>query len=128
MTRQQLGLALRDLGELAFEGFGNTGVKRASRLAQQRAICRVLHQGMFEQVPRIRRQTLSEQQTSLNETVERPKPMPQRHRSAGLHVRLCCRPRHPGARIAGGIGLLNDGTVVKPVRTRIAAAGADHNR
>ncbi len=69
--RQDLGLALGDLGELAFKGFGDTGVKRASRLAQQRAIGRVLHQGMLEQVARLRRHALPEQQACLNETVER---------------------------------------------------------
>ena len=71
VTRQQLRLALGNLGELAFEGFGDTGVKCASRLAQQRAIGRVLHQGMLEQVGRMRRHTLPEQQTSRNETVQR---------------------------------------------------------
>jgi AmmeMemoRadiSam system protein B len=35
-------------------------VKRVSRLAQQRAIGRVLHQGMLEQVGRIRRHALLE--------------------------------------------------------------------
>ena len=71
VTRQQLRLALGDLGELAFEGFGDASVKRASRLAQQRAIGRVLHQGMLEQIGRMRRHALPEQQTSRNETVER---------------------------------------------------------
>jgi hypothetical protein len=33
---QDLGLALGSLGELAFEGCGDTGLKRSSRLAQQR--------------------------------------------------------------------------------------------
>ena len=33
MTRQKLRLALGNVGELAFKGFGDTGVKRASRLA-----------------------------------------------------------------------------------------------
>ena len=65
MMRQQLRLALGDLGELAFKGFGDTGVKRASWLAQQRAIGRVLHQGMLEQVGRMRRHALPEQQAGL---------------------------------------------------------------
>ena len=43
VARQELGLALGDVGELAFEGFGDAGVKRASRLAQQSAIGGVLH-------------------------------------------------------------------------------------
>src|SRR3984885_15970021 len=38
VTRQVLRLALDNLGELAFEGFGDAGVKRAARLTQQRAI------------------------------------------------------------------------------------------
>jgi hypothetical protein len=69
--RQDLGLSLRDLAEPTFEGFRDTGVKRASRLAQQRAIGRVLHQGMLEQVARLRRHTLQRQQACLNETVDR---------------------------------------------------------
>ena len=69
VTRQQFRLALGDFGELAFEGFGNAGMKRASRLAQQRAISRVLHQGMLEQVARMRRHALPEQQTGGHETV-----------------------------------------------------------
>src|SRR5262245_36169195 len=32
VTRQQLGLILRDLGELTFEGFVDSGVQRTSRL------------------------------------------------------------------------------------------------
>ena len=63
VTRQQLRLVLGDLRELAFKGFGDTGVKRASRLAQQRAIGRVLHQRMLEQIGRMRRHALPEQQT-----------------------------------------------------------------
>ena len=71
MTRQQLRLVLGNIGELAFEGFGDAGVKRASRLAQQRAVGRVLHQGVLEQIGRVRRHALPEQQTGRNETVER---------------------------------------------------------
>jgi hypothetical protein len=37
VMRQDLRPALGSLGELAFDGFGDPGVKRASRLAQQRA-------------------------------------------------------------------------------------------
>ena len=69
--RQDLGPALGSLGEFCFKGFGDTGVERASRLAQQRAIGRVLHQGMLEQVARLRREALPEQQACLQETVER---------------------------------------------------------
>ena len=43
----------------------------AALLAQQRAIGSVLHQSMLEQVSRMRRHSLPEQQPSLNETVER---------------------------------------------------------
>jgi hypothetical protein len=41
---------LGDLSELAFEYFGDPGMKRSTRLAQQHAIGGVLHQRMFEQV------------------------------------------------------------------------------
>jgi hypothetical protein len=70
MPGQQLRLALGNLGELALK-VGNSGVKRTSRLAQQRAISRVLYQRMIEQIARMRRHALPEQQTCRNETVER---------------------------------------------------------
>ena len=63
VTRQQLRLALGNLGELAFKNFGDASVKRASRLAQQRAVGRVLHQRVLEQISRVRRHALPEQQT-----------------------------------------------------------------
>src|SRR6516165_2153364 len=71
VTRQQLGLVLRDLRELTFEGFGDPGMKRTSRLAQQRAVSRIPYQYMLEKVGRVPRATPPEQQTSPNETVER---------------------------------------------------------
>src|SRR5215471_16956305 len=71
VTCQQLGLILGDLRELTFEGFGNSGMKRTSRLAQQRAVSRIPYQCMLERVGRVRRATLREQQTSPNETVKR---------------------------------------------------------
>src|SRR4029077_14477988 len=58
VTRQQLGLLLGDLRELTFEGFGDSSMKCASRLAQQQAISRVLYQCMLEQVSRVRRHAL----------------------------------------------------------------------
>jgi hypothetical protein len=60
VTRQQLRPALGNLGELAFQSFGDTGMKRASRLAQQRPIGGVLDQSMFEQIARMRRPALPE--------------------------------------------------------------------
>src|SRR5262249_50225446 len=71
MTRNQLGPILRDLRELTFEGFGDSGMKRTSRLAQQRAVSRIPYQYMLERVGRVRRVTPPEQQTSPNETVQR---------------------------------------------------------
>ena len=65
VTRQQLGLVLGNLRELAFKSFGDASMKRASRLAQQRAVSRVLHQGVLEQVGRMRRYALPEQQTGV---------------------------------------------------------------
>ena len=47
MTRQQFRLAFGNFGNW-LSGFGNAGMKRAARLAQQRAIGRVLHQGMLK--------------------------------------------------------------------------------
>ena len=61
VTRQQLRLALGDRRELALEGFGDAGMQRAARFAQQRAVGRVLHQSMLKQVTRMRRHALPEQ-------------------------------------------------------------------
>ena len=55
MTRQQVRLARDHFRELAFEGFGDTSVKRAPRLAQQRAVSGVLHESMLEEVAGLRR-------------------------------------------------------------------------
>jgi hypothetical protein len=43
VTRHQLGLVFGNIRELAFQRLGNAGMKCASRLAQQRAISRVLY-------------------------------------------------------------------------------------
>src|ERR1700739_2083758 len=61
MMRQQFGLVFGKLVELAFDGFSDAGVKRAARLAQQRAVGGVLHQRMFEHISRMRWEALPEQ-------------------------------------------------------------------
>ena len=60
VMRQQFRLVLGDIRELALKGFGDTGVKRATWLAQQSAIGRVLHQRMLEEIGRMRRHALAE--------------------------------------------------------------------
>src|SRR5258708_24910458 len=70
VTRQQLGLVLGDLRELTFEGFGDSGMKRTSRLAQQRAVSRISYQYMLEKVCRIRRVPPPEQQNNPHETIK----------------------------------------------------------
>ena len=45
--------------------------KRTSRLAQKGAVGRILNEGVLEQITRVRRHALPEQQTGRNETVER---------------------------------------------------------
>src|SRR5262245_8122940 len=67
--RQQLRMAFGNLRKLALQGFRDAGVKRASLL--QRAIGRVLHERMLEQVGRMRRHTLPETQARGNGTVKR---------------------------------------------------------
>ena len=69
MARKQLRLVCENLGELTLEGFGDTSVQRTSSLAQQRAVGRVLHQRVLEQITCMRRYSLPEQQTSRNQTV-----------------------------------------------------------
>src|ERR1700722_13689688 len=71
MTRKNLGLVLGGFGELTFKGCGDAGVERPSRLTQQHAIGSVLYKGMIEQIARMRWYALPEQQTRLNEAIER---------------------------------------------------------
>jgi hypothetical protein len=56
-------LVLGDLRELTFQSLGYASVKCSSGFAQQRAIGRVLHQGVLEQVSRMGWHALPEQQT-----------------------------------------------------------------
>jgi hypothetical protein len=54
-------------------GFGNTRVKGAPRLAQEHAVGHVLHQGVLEQVARIRWDALRRQQTGFQQAIEEAK-------------------------------------------------------
>jgi hypothetical protein len=69
VTRQQLRLTLGYFGELAFKGFSNSGVKRTSWLTQPGAIGHVLNESVLEQITRVQRHTLPEQQPGRYETV-----------------------------------------------------------
>jgi hypothetical protein len=71
VSRKKFRLALGNLSELTFESIGDARVERTSWLAQQRAISSILHQCVLEEVSRVRRHTLAEQQPCLNETVKR---------------------------------------------------------
>ena len=46
-------------------------MERASWFAQESAVSRILHHGMFEQIRRIRRNAQSEQQTRGDDTIQR---------------------------------------------------------
>src|SRR5579862_6414680 len=60
MTREQFRLVLGDIGEPGLKHFRDARVKRASRLAKQRPVGRVLHQRMLEQIARVGRYALPE--------------------------------------------------------------------
>ena len=70
MTRQKFGLVLGNLSEVAFEGLGDASMKCTSWFAQQRAVGGVLNQCVLEQIARVRRHTLPEQQTCPHKTVK----------------------------------------------------------
>src|SRR4029450_9704567 len=76
--RQQLRMAFGNLRRLALQGFRDTGVKRASLLPQQRAIGRILHERMLEQVGCMRRHAMPEKQASGNGKVKRRFQLPVR--------------------------------------------------
>ena len=77
-------------------------MKRASRLAQQRAVGCVLYQCVLEQISRVWRYTLPEQQTSCNEAVKRRSQfrlrlyaLPQRTEHEKIRARLPLRSALP---------------------------------
>jgi hypothetical protein len=70
VMREQLGLAFGNVSKLALKCFSNTGVKSASRLAQEGAIGRILYQGVLEKISRVRSGTLSEEQSCRDEPVK----------------------------------------------------------
>lgn len=71
MPCQQLGSAFGDRCELRLERFRNARMDRSTLVAQQGAIGGVLHQRMIELVDRIRRDTLTKQQTGTNQPLQR---------------------------------------------------------
>ena len=54
MMRQQCRLSLHDVLEPPLVRFGDTRVQRLTPGAQQRAVSGILHQGMLEQIGRMR--------------------------------------------------------------------------
>jgi hypothetical protein len=62
---QQRRLTFCDFRKSILKGFCNACVKRASRLAKQCAVGCVLYERVLEQVARVRRHTLLEQQACL---------------------------------------------------------------
>ena len=60
--------------EIGFPAFPRFGRAAAPRFAQQRAVGRVLHQRVLEHVARMRRRALPEQQTGVDEPIERRMP------------------------------------------------------
>ena len=66
-----MSLCFRHDGPVVLQCRGNASVKRTSRLAQKGAIGGVPYKSVFEEVIRVRWQTLPKQETCFNETVER---------------------------------------------------------
>jgi hypothetical protein len=60
MPRQQLRLVLGDFRKPTLQSFGDAGMQRMARFTQQRAIRRILHQRMLEQIACVRRDALAE--------------------------------------------------------------------
>src|SRR3954447_335528 len=71
MMSQCLWLALNHFLEFLLKHLGNARMQLLALSAKKGSISRVLHQGMLEEVSRIRRRALAEQQAGRNETVQR---------------------------------------------------------
>ena len=55
VMRQQFGFRLGDCRELSLQSLGDTGMKASTLAFQQAFVCRLLHQGVLEDVCRFRR-------------------------------------------------------------------------
>src|SRR6516165_9739461 len=71
MLREEFGLAVRQLGEMGFERFGDPRVQLLARAAQQAAMRRVLHQRMLECKDSVGRGATLENQLGSDEAGER---------------------------------------------------------
>ena len=61
MLREELGLAVDQLGGMGFERLGDLRVQLLARAAQQAAVRRVLHQRVLEGIDRVGRASLEHQ-------------------------------------------------------------------
>ena len=71
MLREELGLAVDQLGGMGFERLGDLRVQLLARAAQQAAVRRVLHQRVLESIDRVGRRTTLEDQLGRDEPAER---------------------------------------------------------
>ena len=70
VTREQLRLVLGDVRKLALDSLSDASVQGASRLAQERAVGRILYQRVLKKITPKRRYALTEQQASPNDPVQ----------------------------------------------------------
>src|SRR6516164_3632006 len=70
VPRQKLGLALANI-ELLVENGCDASVQLLPSFAEQGVVSNILHEGMLEQIMRVRRQALPKQQAGLDKTIER---------------------------------------------------------
>jgi len=70
MLREKLGLAFHDLGGVGCERFGDLRMQLLPGIAQQAAVCCVLHQRVLEAVDRVGRRAALEDQLGSNELTE----------------------------------------------------------
>ena len=63
-------MALREIWEPLFNRVRNASVQCASWFAQKRAIGRVLHESMLEEICGVRRRSLARQEARLKELVQ----------------------------------------------------------
>jgi len=70
MLREELGLAVDQLGGMGFERLGDLRVQLLARAAQQAAVRRVLHQRVLEGIDRVGRRASLEHQFGSDQASE----------------------------------------------------------
>src|SRR4051812_36999235 len=125
MMRQEFRLTRNPLGKAPLHDFSDARMQLLPITAQKRAVGGILNQSVLEEVSRMGRRALSEQQAGANETVQRRSQfrLPLAYQRGQQRIRKLAPNRGPDLR-----DLLGWAEPVEPRHKRRVQAGRDRQR